>query len=182
VIVELGDGVQGFAVGDEVLGFSEQRSSQAEFVAVPPRRSPQAARRSVAGGGPACSSRLHRVRGVRSVHLTAGDVVAVSAAAGGVGTYRRPARQAFRCNRSRHCRSIERRLLSTHGVIPVNYGTPVDFADLANRLRAASPSGRSTRFLDFFGGGYVEMAIDRLAFRPTGSTRSSISPPRTDSA
>src|SRR5258707_14976110 len=35
VIVELGDGVQGFAVGDEVLGFSEQRSSQAEFVAVP---------------------------------------------------------------------------------------------------------------------------------------------------
>ena len=32
---ELGDGVDQFAVGDEVLGFSLQRSSQATHVAVP---------------------------------------------------------------------------------------------------------------------------------------------------
>src|ERR1700686_4152723 len=35
VVAEVGPGVHTFAVGDEVLGFSEKRSSQAQFVAVP---------------------------------------------------------------------------------------------------------------------------------------------------
>ena len=35
VVASLGDGVQDFAVGDEVLGFSWQRSSHASHVAVP---------------------------------------------------------------------------------------------------------------------------------------------------
>ncbi len=35
VVAELGGGVDGFAVGDEVFGFSETRSSQAEFAVVP---------------------------------------------------------------------------------------------------------------------------------------------------
>jgi len=35
VVTALGAGVDGFAVGDEVLGWSEQRSSQAEAVMVP---------------------------------------------------------------------------------------------------------------------------------------------------
>src|SRR2546425_9595356 len=32
VVAELGSGVNGFAVGDEVIGFSMRRSSQAEYV------------------------------------------------------------------------------------------------------------------------------------------------------
>ena len=35
VVVELGPGVNSFAVGDEVIGFSMRRSSHAECVAVP---------------------------------------------------------------------------------------------------------------------------------------------------
>jgi NADPH:quinone reductase-like Zn-dependent oxidoreductase len=35
VVAELGPGVSGFALGDEVIGFSMQRSSQAEYVTVP---------------------------------------------------------------------------------------------------------------------------------------------------
>src|SRR5260370_3191736 len=35
VVAELGSGVTGFAVGDEVIGFSNRRSSHAEYVAVP---------------------------------------------------------------------------------------------------------------------------------------------------
>jgi NADPH:quinone reductase-like Zn-dependent oxidoreductase len=35
VVAELGSGVSGFAVGDEVIGFSDRRSSHAEYVAVP---------------------------------------------------------------------------------------------------------------------------------------------------
>ena len=34
LVVELGDGVAGFAVGDEVIGFVDTRSSQAEFAVV----------------------------------------------------------------------------------------------------------------------------------------------------
>ena len=35
VVAELGSGVTGFAVGDDVIGFSNQRSSHAEYVTVP---------------------------------------------------------------------------------------------------------------------------------------------------
>ncbi|MDT5131768.1 MAG: hypothetical protein QOE41_1079, partial [Mycobacterium sp.] len=45
--------------------------------------------------------------------------------------------------------------------IPVNYGD-----DLADRLRAAAPNGRVDAFLDFFGGGYVELAVTELGVPP----------------
>ena len=35
VVVEIGPGADGFAVGDEVIGFSMRRSSHAEYVTVP---------------------------------------------------------------------------------------------------------------------------------------------------
>jgi NADPH:quinone reductase-like Zn-dependent oxidoreductase len=35
VVAEVGTGVQTFTVGDEVLGFTNQRASQAEFVVMP---------------------------------------------------------------------------------------------------------------------------------------------------
>jgi NADPH:quinone reductase-like Zn-dependent oxidoreductase len=47
--------------------------------------------------------------------------------------------------------------LADHGAVPVNYGD-----DLSARLRAAAPSGRIDALLDFFGGGYVAMAVDDL--------------------
>ncbi len=51
--------------------------------------------------------------------------------------------------------------LAAHGVVPVNYGD-----DLAARLRAAAPSGRIDAFLDFFGGGYVQLAVEELGIDP----------------
>jgi NADPH:quinone reductase-like Zn-dependent oxidoreductase len=51
--------------------------------------------------------------------------------------------------------------LSAHGAIPVNYGD-----DLPDRLRAAPPTGRVDAFLDLFGGGYVEAAVDELGVTP----------------
>jgi NADPH:quinone reductase-like Zn-dependent oxidoreductase len=47
--------------------------------------------------------------------------------------------------------------LADHGAVPVNYGD-----DLPARLRAAAPSGHVDALLDFFGGGYVAMAVDDL--------------------
>ena len=51
--------------------------------------------------------------------------------------------------------------MSAHGVIPVNYGD-----NLAERLRAAAPQGRVDAFLDFFGGGYVKLAVTDLGVPP----------------
>ena len=47
--------------------------------------------------------------------------------------------------------------LTDHGAVPVNYGD-----DLPARLRAAAPSGHIDALLDFFGGGYVAMAVEDL--------------------
>jgi NADPH:quinone reductase-like Zn-dependent oxidoreductase len=44
-----------------------------------------------------------------------------------------------------------------HGAISVNYGD-----NLPARLRSAAKSGHIDAFLDFFGGGYVAMAIEKL--------------------
>ena len=88
VVRALGDGVGDFAVGDEVLGWTEQRASQAELVAVPADQltaKPGAGR--VGGRRARCSSAAwpgsHRSKRSR---LQAGETVVVSAAAGGVGS------------------------------------------------------------------------------------------------
>jgi NADPH:quinone reductase-like Zn-dependent oxidoreductase len=47
--------------------------------------------------------------------------------------------------------------LADHGAIPVNYGD-----NLPERLRAATESGQIDALLDFFGGGYVAMAVEEL--------------------
>jgi NADPH:quinone reductase-like Zn-dependent oxidoreductase len=47
--------------------------------------------------------------------------------------------------------------LAAHGAIPVNHGD-----NLPARLRAAGKSGHIDALLDFFGGGYVAMAVEDL--------------------
>ena len=162
VVAEVGAGVDAFAVGDEVLGFSDQRASHAEFVVVPaenltakPASMPwdQAGALYVAG--------TTAYAAVRAVALAPGDTVAVSGAAGGVGSI------AVQLARRAGATVIgiagpgNDEWLTAHGVIPVNYGH-----DLANRIRAAATNGRVDAFLDFFGGGYVELAVTELGVEP----------------
>jgi NADPH:quinone reductase-like Zn-dependent oxidoreductase len=165
VVADLGAGVEGFAVGDEVLGFSEQRCSQAEFVAVPAgqlTRKPAAVSWEVAGGLFVAGTTAYAA--VRSVNLTAGDTLAVSGAAGGVGTIAVQLAKRSGATVLGIAGPSNDDWLSAHGVIPVNYGD-----DLAERLRAAAssgPSGRVDAFLDLFGGGYVELVVNELGVSP----------------
>ena len=62
VVAELGPGVSGFAVGDEVIGFSMRRSSQAEYVTVPANQLTPKPQCSVGGGRFAVCRRSHRLR------------------------------------------------------------------------------------------------------------------------
>ena len=162
VVAAVGPGVQGFAVGDEVLGFSEKRSSQAEFVVVPAEQltaKPPQLSWEVAGGLFVAGTTAYAA--VRALGLRPGDVVAVSAAAGGVGTIAVQLARRAGATVLGIAGPDNDEWLRNHGVIPVNYGD-----GLAERLRAASPSGRIDAFLDLFGGGYVDLAVNELGVAP----------------
>jgi NADPH:quinone reductase-like Zn-dependent oxidoreductase len=161
-VVGLGDGVEDFAVGDEVIGFSLARSSQAEFVVVPAAQltpKPTAVPWDVAGGLYVAGATAYAA--VRSVNLKTGDTVAISGAAGGVGTIAVQLAKRSGATVLGIAGPANDDWLSAHRAIPVNYGD-----DLADRLRAASPTGRVDAFLDLFGGGYVEVAVDELRVTP----------------
>jgi NADPH:quinone reductase-like Zn-dependent oxidoreductase len=162
VVAELGPGVDSVAVGDEVLGFTDSRESQAEFVAVRADQltaKPEAVPWEVAGALYVAGTTAYAA--VRSVGLTSGDTVAVAGAAGGVGSIAIQLAKRAGATVLGIAGPSNDDWLTAHGVIPVNYG-----ADLANRLRAAAPNGRIDAFLDFFGGGYVELAVTELGVTP----------------
>lgn len=162
VVVEVGAGVTGFATGDDVIGFSDVRSSHAEFVAVPAAQltpKPAAVPWEVAGGLYVAGAAAYAA--VRSVNLGATDVVAVSGASGGVGAMAVQLAKRTGATVLGIAGPLNDHWLTTHGAIPVNYGD-----DLATRLGAASPTGRIDAFLDLFGGGYVKLAIEALGVSP----------------
>ncbi|MGA5130026.1 NADP-dependent oxidoreductase [Streptomyces olivoreticuli] len=159
-VEETGAGVDGFAPGDEVIGFTNRRASHAEYVLAEaaelihrPAGVPweQAGALFVAG--------TTAYAAVRAVALAPGDTVVVSGAAGGVGSLAvQLARQAGAtviglASEPNHA------WLTAHGTIPVRYGDGV-----ADRIRAAS-DGRVDAFVDTFGDGYIELALE-LGVRP----------------
>jgi NADPH:quinone reductase-like Zn-dependent oxidoreductase len=162
VVAELGAGVRDFAVGDEVLGFSQRRSSQAEFVAVPADQlTAKPAGVSWEAAGALYGAGATAYAAVRSVNLTPDDTVAISGAAGGVGTIAVQLAKRTGATVLGIAGPSNDGWLSAHGVIPVNYGD-----GLADRLQSAAPAGRVDAFLDLFGGGYVELAVTELGISP----------------
>jgi NADPH:quinone reductase-like Zn-dependent oxidoreductase len=154
VVEGIGAGVTGWAVGDEVIGYTDDRAAHAELARVlaanltakPPGVSWEAAASLHVAGCTAWAA-------VRAVSLGSGDTVAVSGAAGGVGVF------AVQLARSAGATVIgiagesKHEWLRAHGVVPVVYGDGV-----ADRIRAAAPDGVDA-FLDLVGGGYVELAL-----------------------
>ncbi len=162
VVAALGPGVTGFEVGDEVLGFSDERASHAEYVAVPATQlapKPPALSWEVAGSLYVVGATAYAA--VRAVRLQPGNTVAIAGAAGGVGTIAVQLAKRAGASVLGIAGSANDDWLTAHGATPVTYGD-----DLAARLRAASPSGRVDAFLDFFGGGYVKLAVDELGVAP----------------
>jgi NADPH:quinone reductase-like Zn-dependent oxidoreductase len=158
VATEVGTGVQTFKAGDEVMGFTHQRASQAEFVVVPANQltsKPPAVSWEVAGALFVAGTTAYAA--VRAVELKPGDTVAVAGAAGGVGSIAVQLAKRAGATVLGIASPSNDAWLSSHGIIPVNYR-----GDLARRLKVAAASGSIDAFLDFFGGGYVELAITEL--------------------
>ena len=154
IVEELGPGVTTVAVGDEVIGFTNNRSSQAEFVVVGAGDLvPRPANVSWAQAGALFVAGTTAYAAVRSVALDTDDTVVVSGAAGGVGSI------AVQLAKNADARVIglagaaNHKWLSDHGVIPITYGDGVE-----DRIRAAG-GGKIDAFIDTFGGGYVELAL-----------------------
>ena len=154
IVEQLGPGVANVAVGDEVIGFTNDRSSHAEFVLVDSGNLvPRPANVSWEQAGALFVAGTTAYAAVRSVALSASDTVVVSGAAGGVGSI------AVQLARNAGAKVIglsgdaNHKWLTDHGVIPVTYGDGVE-----DRIRAAS-GGKVDAFIDTFGGGYVELAL-----------------------
>ena len=158
VVAEVDQGVSDFAVGDEVIGFSMRRSSQAEYVTVPANQlTPKPANVPWEVAGSLFVVGVTAYATVKAVRLAPGETVAIAGAAGGVGSIAVQLARRAGATVLGIAGPSNDRWLADHGAIPVNYGD-----NLAGRLRAAALSGKIDAFLDFFGGGYVAMAVEEL--------------------
>jgi len=155
IVAEVGPGVTGFAAGDEVLGFIDTRGSHAEFVLAeaenlvprPPQVSWEVAGSLFVAGSTAYAT-------VRAVQLSTGDTVVVSGAAGGVGSLAVQLAVDAGATVIGLASEAHHPWLVSHGVIPVVYGDGV-----GGRITSAG-NRRVDAFIDTFGGGYVELAIE----------------------
>ena len=160
VVAGSGPDTAGFTAGDEVIGFVDTRSSQAEYAVVPAGNltpKPAGVPWDVAGALFVAGSTAYAA--VRAVSLGHGDTVVISGAAGGVGSI--AVQLARRAGATVIGLASEKNheWLAGHGVIPVTYGDGV-----AARIEQAA--GKADAFIDTFGGGYVQLAVEQLGIQP----------------
>ncbi len=154
IVAETGPGVTGFAAGDEVIGYTDDRASQAELVLVQAANltaKPAEVPWPVAGALFVVGATAYAA--VRAVALAKGDVLVVSGAAGGVGSIAVQLARRSGATVIGLASPVHHEWLAAHGVIPVSYGDGV-----ADRIRQAA--GKVSAFIDTVGGGYVRLALD----------------------
>jgi NADPH:quinone reductase-like Zn-dependent oxidoreductase len=155
IVVAVGDGVDEFVVDDDVLGFSWNRSSHATHVSVPVSQlihKPPELSWEVAGSLYVVGCTAYAA--VRAVDPSPGEIVAVSAAAGGVGTVVVQLLALRGATIVGIASPSNADWLRSHGVELVAYGD-----GLAERLKTAAP-GEIDAFIDLFGPEYVQLAVD----------------------
>jgi NADPH:quinone reductase-like Zn-dependent oxidoreductase len=159
IVEQLGDGVERWAIGDEVLGFTDNRASQAELVVVQADNvtaRPAGVPWPVAGSLFVTGTTAYAV--VRAVAASSGDTVVVAGAAGGVGSITVQLALLAGATVIGLAGDHNHAWLQELGVIPVTYGDGV-----AQRIRDAT-GGTVDAFIDL-AGDYVQMALD-LGVRP----------------
>jgi NADPH:quinone reductase-like Zn-dependent oxidoreductase len=161
VVEAVGSGVEGFAVGDEVIGFTHERASHAELVVAPADQlTPKPAGVSWEAAGALFVAGTTAYAAVRAVGAGSGDTVVVSGAAGGVGSLAVQLAVLAGATVIGLAGESNHQWLLEHGAIPVAYGDGV-----VGRIREVT-DGRVDAFIDTFGGGYVELAVEELGVAP----------------
>jgi NADPH:quinone reductase-like Zn-dependent oxidoreductase len=154
IVAETGPGVTGFAAGDEVIGWTDNRASHAEYaVAEAEHLTPKPAAVPWDVAGALFVAGVTAFAAVRAVGLTAADTVVVSGAAGGVGSIAVQLARRTGATVIGLASEANHEWLRAHGVIPVTYGDGV-----ADRIRQAAAT--VTAFIDTYGADYVELALE----------------------
>ncbi|HEV7175094.1 MAG TPA: NADP-dependent oxidoreductase, partial [Solirubrobacteraceae bacterium] len=153
-VEQVGDGVEESAVGDQVIGFTDNRASQAELVVVDAENvtaKPAGVPWPVAGALFVAGTTAYAA--VRAVSAGSGDTVVVAGAAGGVGSITVQLAILAGATVIGLASEGNHAWLKGLGVIPVTYGDGV-----GERIAAAA-SGGVDAFIDL-AGGYVQLALD----------------------
>ena len=169
LVTAIGEGVTSFARGAEVLGHTSM-ASHATFIVVPARNlvaKPASLSWEVAGS--LFLAGLAADEAVRAVGVAKGDVVVISAAAGGVGSIEAHLAMAKGATVIGTCGLRNFDYLRQIGVKPVVYGEGV-----ADRIRALAPRGVAA-FIDNFGQNNPDVAdelgVSRSRFRSSDHRR-----------
>lgn len=154
IVTEVGSGVTGFSVGDEVIGYTDNRASHAEYVAVEAGNlTPKPAEVPWPVAGALFVAGATAYAAVRAVSLSPGDTVVVAGATGGVGSITVQLARRAGATVIGLASEANHGWLREHGVIPVTYGDGV-----AGRIRHAAAT--IDAFIDTFGGDYVQLALE----------------------
>jgi NADPH:quinone reductase-like Zn-dependent oxidoreductase len=156
VVKEVGAGVNGVTVGDEMIGWTDNRASHAEYALVEAANltaKPAEVPWEVAGA--LFVAGVTGVATVRAVAPAAGEAVVIAGAGGGVGVF--AVQLAVRSGALVIAVASERHhaWLREHGAVPVAYGDGV-----RSRIIAAAEETPVAAFIDLVGGGYVELALE----------------------
>jgi NADPH:quinone reductase-like Zn-dependent oxidoreductase len=155
IIETVGSDVNGFAVGDEVIGFTDNRASHAEYVLAEPNHLVyRPANVSWEQAGALFVAGTTAWAAAKAVSLKPGDTVVVSGAAGGVGSLVVQLAKHAGTTVIGLAGKSNQQWLADHGIIPVVYGD-----GQADRIKLAA-KGKIDAFIDTFGQGYVELALE----------------------
>jgi NADPH:quinone reductase-like Zn-dependent oxidoreductase len=160
IVTSTGPGVTGFSAGDEIIGYTDNRASHAEYALteaedLTPR--PAGVPWDVAGSLFVAGATAYAA--VRAVAAADGDTVVVAGAAGGVGSIAVQLARLAGATVVGLAGETNHAWLAGHGIVPVSYGDGV-----AERIRAAVP--RVDAFIDTHGDDYVQLALD-LGVQPS---------------
>jgi len=160
VVSAVGPLVNIFAVGDEVIGFTNNRASHAEYVLVPMEQlTPRPSHVPWDQAGALFTSGSTAYETVRAVSLKKGETVVVSSAAGGVGSIAVQLAVSVGARVIGLASENDHAWLKQKGVIALDHD-----GDMAEKIKAAA-GGPIDAFIDTFGHGYVDMAV-QLGVKP----------------
>jgi NADPH:quinone reductase-like Zn-dependent oxidoreductase len=155
VIEAVGSSVTRFSQGDEVIGFSNERSSHAEYTTVPDNQViTRPAHVGWEQGGGLFVAGTTAYAAVKAVDVKAGETVIVSGAAGGVGSIAVQLAKIEGATVIGIAGEANHQWLKDHDIIPVSHQGDVE-QNIITALRGKNPDA----FIDTFGKTYVELAI-----------------------
>jgi NADPH:quinone reductase-like Zn-dependent oxidoreductase len=153
-IAAMGRGVAGFADDQEVIGYTDNRASHAQYVLVEASNlTPKPAEVSWEVAGALFVAGATAYAAVRAVSLAAGDTVVVAGATGGVGSIVVQLARLAGATVIGTASRARRDWLERRGVTPVEYGDGV-----ADRIRQTAD--HVDAFIDTVGNDYVGIALD----------------------